>query len=45
MDTSAIALCRDHRIPLRIYDMGVPGNLLRIMRGEQIGTLVESAQR
>jgi uridylate kinase len=40
MDTAAIALCRDHRIPLRIYDMGREGDLLRIMQGEPIGTLV-----
>ena len=40
MDTAAIALCRDHGMPLRIYDMTVPGNLMRIMHGEQIGTLV-----
>jgi len=40
MDTSAIALCRDHRIPLRIYDMSREGDLMRIMRGEPIGTLV-----
>ena len=42
MDTAAIALCRDHRLPLRIYDMGVPGNLMRIMHGEALGTLVDS---
>ena len=40
MDTAAIALCRDHRMPLRIYDMTVGGNLMRIMRGESIGTIV-----
>ncbi|RDI97904.1 UMP kinase [Dyella solisilvae] len=40
MDTAAIALCRDHGMPLRIYDMTVAGNLMRIMRGEEIGTLV-----
>jgi len=40
MDTAAIALCRDHRMPLRIYDMTVPGNLMRIMHGEAVGTLV-----
>jgi uridylate kinase len=43
MDTSAIALCRDHKVPLRIYDIGREGNLMRIMRGEQIGTLVRQA--
>jgi uridylate kinase len=41
MDTSAIALCRDHRMPLRIYDIGQEGALMRIMRGEPIGTLVD----
>jgi uridylate kinase len=41
MDTAAIALCRDHGMPLRIYDMTVPGSLMRIMRGESIGTLVD----
>ncbi len=40
MDTAAIALCRDHRLPMVIYDMTVPGNLMRIMRGEPIGTTV-----
>ncbi|MGN6321277.1 MAG: UMP kinase [Dyella sp.] len=43
MDTAAIALCRDQRMPLRIYDMTVPGNLMRIMRGETIGTLVDAS--
>ncbi|HVC16126.1 MAG TPA: UMP kinase, partial [Rhodanobacter sp.] len=41
MDTAAIALCRDQQVPLRIYNMTVPGNLMRIMHGEQIGTLVD----
>ena len=40
MDTSAFSLCRDHGIPLRIYNMTVPGNLMRIVHGEDIGTLV-----
>jgi uridylate kinase len=44
MDTAAIALCRDYKIPLRIYDMGVPGNLLRLVQGEDIGTLVSGNQ-
>ncbi|WP_109126771.1 UMP kinase [Dyella sp. C11] len=40
MDTAAIALCRDHGMPLRIYDMTVAGNLMDIMKGAAIGTLV-----
>lgn len=41
MDTAAMALCRDHRLPMRIYDMTVAGNLQRIVQGELIGTLVD----
>ena len=40
MDTAAIALCRDYDMPLRIFDMTRPGDLMRILGGAQIGTLV-----
>ncbi len=40
MDTAAFALCRDYSIPLRIYDMSRAGDLMRIVCGEPIGTLV-----
>jgi uridylate kinase len=40
MDTAAFALCRDNNVPLRIYDMGREGALMRILQGEDIGTLV-----
>jgi uridylate kinase len=43
MDTAAFALCRDASLPIRIFDMGQPGQLLRILRGEPIGTLVRAA--
>ncbi|MCK7592617.1 UMP kinase [Pseudomarimonas salicorniae] len=42
MDTAAIALCRDYDIPLRIYDMSRSGDLMRIVQGEPIGTLVHN---
>ena len=41
MDTAAFALCRDSDMPLRIFDMEQPGQLLRILQGEPIGTLVQ----
>ncbi len=44
MDTSAISLCRDHKVPLRIYDMSREGDLMRILRGDQIGTLVSNTR-
>ena len=40
MDTAAFALCRDNQVPLRIYDMMQPGALMRIVQGENLGTLV-----
>jgi len=41
MDTAAFALARDSDLPLRIFDMEQPGQLLRILKGEPIGTLVQ----
>jgi len=43
MDTAAFALCRDASLPIRVFDMSQPGQLLRILHGEPIGTLVRSA--
>ena len=40
MDATAIVLCRDHRLPLRVIDMNKPGALLRTVKGEDEGTLV-----
>jgi uridylate kinase len=43
MDTAAFALCRENKVPLRVYDMMQPGALMRILRGEALGTLVSAA--
>ncbi len=40
MVTAAIALCRDYGMPMRIYDMSREGDLMRILQGDPIGTLV-----
>ena len=40
MDATAIVMCRDNRIPIRIFDLHTPGALIRIARGEDFGTLV-----
>ena len=42
MDTAAFALARDSNLPLRIFDMSQPGVLLRILRGDHVGTLVRN---
>ncbi len=45
MDLTAIVLCRDHNLPLRVFDMNKPGALMRILRGEDEGTLVERGEK
>jgi uridylate kinase len=42
MDITATSLCMDNRIPVIVFDMSVPGNLARVLRGEPIGTRVGS---
>ncbi len=41
MDHTAIILCRDHNLPLMVFDIHQPGNLQRAVCGEAVGTLVE----
>jgi len=41
MDTAAVVLCRDQNMPIRIFNMGAPGALLKIVQGEEIGTIVK----
>jgi uridylate kinase len=40
MDATAIVMCRDHHMPLRVFNLGAAGDLLRIASGEDVGTLV-----
>jgi uridylate kinase len=40
MDSTAISLCMDNRLPLVVFDIGPRGNLLRVVRGEPVGTTV-----
>jgi len=40
MDATAIVLCRDHRLPLRVFNLNEAGALVRVARGEDVGTLV-----
>jgi uridylate kinase len=40
MDATAIVLCRDHNLPLRVIDLNQPGAMVRAARGEDVGTLV-----
>lgn len=40
MDLTATALCKENNLPIVVFDMDTPGNLARLMAGENIGTLV-----
>jgi len=40
MDQTSIVLCRDHRLPLRVFNLNDPGALVRAATGDDIGTLV-----
>lgn len=41
MDTTAIVLCRDNKIPIRVFNMNKKGALMRVIMGENEGTIVE----
>ena len=41
MDATALALCREQNLPLRVFSINKPGSLLRIVLGENEGTLVQ----
>lgn len=40
MDSTAISLCMDNRLPLVVFNVRERGNLLRILKGEEVGTVV-----
>jgi len=40
MDATAVVMCRDNRLPLRVFNLNNVGDLPRVVRGEDVGTLV-----
>lgn len=40
MDMTAFTLCKENEVPIIIFDMNKPGNLLKVLEGESVGTLV-----
>ncbi|HKQ87623.1 MAG TPA: UMP kinase [Candidatus Acidoferrales bacterium] len=43
MDSTAISLCMDNKMPIVVFNMNVPGNLKRVVMGERVGSVVEAA--
>jgi uridylate kinase len=40
MDMTAFTLCQENKLPIIVFDMNKKGNLLKIVRGEEAGTLI-----
>ena len=40
MDLTAFTLSHENKLPIIVFDMNAPGNLLKLVKGENIGTLV-----
>jgi len=43
MDSTAISLCMDNKLPIVVFNMNVAGNLRRVVMGEQVGSVVTAA--
>lgn len=41
MDTTAIVLCKENKIPLRVFNMLEKNSLVSIIKGNKIGTIIE----
>jgi len=44
MDSTAITFCMDNELPIIVFDVMQPGNIMKALTGEQIGTLVHSKE-
>jgi len=44
MDLTAITLCQDNHLPILVYNMKVPGNLRRLLLGEEVGTVISGGR-
>jgi uridylate kinase len=45
MDSTAVTFCMDNELPIVVFDVTAPGNIMRALQGESIGTLVSSGTR
>jgi uridylate kinase len=43
MDTTAISLCMDNKLPIVVFDLTRPGNIKRLVLGEPVGSIVSSS--
>jgi uridylate kinase len=43
MDMTAFTLCNENKLPIIVFNMNTPGNLMKVIQGEEVGTIVETA--
>ena len=43
MDATAVVMCRDNKLPIRVFDLTQPGALISLVNGDEVGTLVTNA--
>ena len=43
MDMTAFTLCNENKLPIVVFDMNARGNLMRVVEGESVGTIVDVA--
>jgi uridylate kinase len=41
MDMTAFTLCMENKLPIIVFDMNKPGNLMKLVKGDAVGTLVK----
>jgi uridylate kinase len=45
MDLTAISLCQENNLPIIVFNMNIPDNLLKLVKGENIGTLIQNMEK
>ena len=44
MDLTAISLCQENKLPIIVFNMNVPDNLIKLVKGENVGTLIQNLE-
>ncbi|NNG27182.1 MAG: UMP kinase, partial [Ignavibacteriaceae bacterium] len=45
MDLTAVSLCQENKLPIAVINMNIPDNLLNLVNGKDVGTLIYSEQK
>lgn len=45
MDLTAVSLCQENNLPMIVFNMDVPDNLLKLVKGQEVGTLINNGQK